>query len=184
MDDAYIAKPLGRRQIDQAFPLVRVLDPDVGVDRWRAFAAAVVTGGTLEDGAPFSLFTPLPEEIQNDSDATPGLTGIMTIQDDQGYIHGLFSYFVKQDLHQGRVLSADNVIVLDMVDTAAAAAALLRAMDRTARALDCAAIHTYLPESDTAQPDYCATITQYCREAGHRLETRWLCEALDGVQTG
>src|SRR3954464_459686 len=50
MTDTYVAKPLARRQIDQAFPVVQTIAPDLGVERWRAFAAAVLAAAELETG--------------------------------------------------------------------------------------------------------------------------------------
>ena len=48
MHDTYIAKPLIRRQIDQAFPVVQTIAPDLDVERWRDFAAAILSIHELE----------------------------------------------------------------------------------------------------------------------------------------
>ena len=48
MHDTYVAKPLICRQIDQAFPVVQTIAPDLDVERWRDFAAAVLSVHELE----------------------------------------------------------------------------------------------------------------------------------------
>ena len=161
MLDSYVAKPLGRRQIDQAFPIVQTIAPDLGMERWRAFAAAVITAGDV--GA------------KPDSGASRP-RGIMTVQNPRGYIHGLFSYMVQENLRHGRVLSVDNFIVLDLFDLAGAAEALLDAMDRTAAALGCKAIHTSLPDNYSSLPEYCNWLVGCFRESGHTVETLRLCK--------
>ncbi|HYD30223.1 MAG TPA: hypothetical protein VEB64_05120 [Azospirillaceae bacterium] len=170
MDDAYFVKPLGRRQIDQAFPVVSACSPGIGVERWRAFAAAVIPAADLE-AAPSS---PHAIVMADDSPATPAPTGIITAQSDRGYIHGLFSYAVEPDLRHGRVLTADNFVVLDLVDPDAPATVLLKAMEHLARRLGCGAIHASLPEG-------AAPMLNRLHHAGHHPEARRLCKPLDCV---
>lgn len=148
MDHGFIAKPLARRQIDQAFPLIRTVLPALDVDRWRAFASAL---------------TGLPE-----APAAP--CGIMTAQNGHGYIHGLFSYATGAHLSHGRLLSVENFIVLDLIDVSGAADALLRAMESVARLLGCGAIHTCLPAHMASQPGARAGMLDHFRAAGHTVE--------------
>lgn len=164
MDESFTTKPLGRSQIDQAYPLVRMAAPGLAVEQWRAFAAAVLKSG-----------------------AAGGRTGIMTVQDRLGYLHGLFSYTVGEHLRHGRVLSVDNFVVLDLFDVPGIAQPLLQAMDGLARSLDCAAIHTtlLLPPPAPGQPGFDATARHPMIDClyhdGHRRETIRLCKPLDGV---
>lgn len=172
MDDCYVAKPLASRQIDQAYPVVRAFAPDVGVERWRAFANAMLAdsarrragrrGGTGEED-------------------TVALAGIMTVQSKRGYIHGLFSYGVDEHLRHGRILQVENFVVLDLFDPAAAAAVLLRAMDQLARGFSCGAIHTNLPDRMRDGGDLPSSILNYFRTEGHAVDTLRLCKALDGA---
>lgn len=163
MDDSFIAKPLGQRQIDQAYPLVQAIAPGLGVEQWRAFAAAFL--------AP------------RDAPAPPA--GIMTVQNARGYIHGLFSFTVERSLHHGRILAVSNVMVLDLFDMSGPAEALLRSMEGLARGHGCAAIHTTLPEGlregagDGSESH--RTLLGCFRNEGHRLETLRLCKPLDGA---
>jgi hypothetical protein len=168
MHDTYVAKPLIRRQIDQAFPVVQTIAPDLDVERWRDFAAAVLAVQELEFDVGSSARTDTP----------PHARGIMTVQNARGYIHGLFSYMVEEHLRHGRVLAVENFIVLDLFDMAGAADALLSAMDRMADDLGCAAIHTSLPDDYSSLPDYCNWLLTSFRDAGHEVETLRLCKQM------
>ncbi|WP_395458623.1 hypothetical protein ACHMW5_33330 [Azospirillum melinis] len=167
MDDGFIAKPLGRRQIDQAYPLVCAMAPGLGVDQWRAFAAAVLDSATLEGSGDGRL---------------PASRGIMTVQNAQGYLHGLFSYTAEPHLLHGRTLCVDNFVVLDLFDVAGVAEALLQAMEGLARRLGCAAIHTTLPDRfarpDSLQGSRRDPIPDCFRTEGHRQETIRFCKDL------
>lgn len=170
MDDLYFAKPLGKHQVDQAFPLIQTVAPALDIDRWRRFAAV-----WIED----------PARRRTAGDRTAA--GIMTVQSERGYIHGLFTYMVTEHLRHGRTLEADNFIVVDLFNTAGAAGALLRAMDQLARTLGCQAIHTNLPERYVDRLDgqvigLGRSPTVGCfGSAGHRIETVRLCKQLDGA---
>ncbi|MCG5243856.1 hypothetical protein ACIU1J_12940 [Azospirillum doebereinerae] len=163
MDDCFIAKPLGRRQIDQAYPLVCVAAPGLAVEQWRAFAAAVLDIGGEAGGAPAPR------------------TGIMTVQNARGYLHGLFSYAIEEHLRHGRVMTVDNFVVLDLFDVPGVAGTLLDAMDGLARGLGCAAIHTALPERGISDRTTDNRIADCFIRGGHRRETVLLCKNLDGV---
>lgn len=172
MDDSFIAKPLGRRQIDQAYPLVCAIAPGLGVDRWRAFAAALLdsatVGGSRKGGGKSGAGT----------DGLPAPRGIMTVQNAQGYMHGLFSYAVEAQLIHGRTLCVDNFVVLDLFDVAGPAETLLQAMEGLARQLGCTAIHTTLPERYLPRDSRRSPIPDCFRIEGHRQETVRFCKDL------
>lgn len=172
MDDGFIAKPLGRRQIDQAYPLVCAMAPGLGVDQWRAFAAAVLDSATLGSS---------PDGGAGEG-RLPASRGIMTVQNAQGYLHGLFSYTAEPHLLHGRTLCVDNFVVLDLFDVAGVAEALLRAMEGLARRLGCAAIHTTLPDRPTRSGARHGSrrdpIPDCFRTEGHRQETIRFCKDL------
>lgn len=159
MDDDFIVKPLGRRQIDQAYPLVCAILPGLAVDQWRAFAAVLL----------------------DDTNAAASRTGIMTVQTAHGYLHGLFTYAVEPQLQHGRVLSVDNFVVLDLFDVAGVAGTLLQAMEGLARGLGCAAIHTTLPERYIPADSRRNPIPDCFRVEGHRQETIRFCKHLPVV---
>lgn len=164
MNQGYFAKPLGRRQIDQAFPIIQVIAPDLDMARWREFAAAKLSQASAVAGAAGEADRVLPP------------AGIMTVQDGRGYIHGLFSYSAETHLRHGRVLEVENFIVVDLFDLSLAAAELLRAMDKVAWTLGCHAIHTSLPDIGSTASGYRGAVLDCFREAGHRVETLRLCK--------
>ncbi len=158
MDDSFIAKPLGQRQIDQAYPLVRAVAPDLGVEQWRAFAAVFLA--------------------RKEAPAAP--SGIMTVQNARGYIHGLYSFTVEQSLRHGRILAVTNVVVLDLFDMTGPAETLLRSMEGLARGHGCSAIHTTLLEG-AAEPGSQPSLLGCFRNEGYRAEALRLCKPLDGA---
>lgn len=167
MDALLSVKLLDHRQIDQAFPVIQSILPELSIERWRAFTAeqmavaAEATAGVVaqDPGCPPS--------------------GIMTVQTRRGYIYGLFSFAVHQHLRHGRVLAVENFVVLDLIDRSPAAAALMQAMDRLAHANRCAAIHTDLPGRFERLPDYCNAVLGYFTQDGHAVETLHLVKLLD-----
>ncbi len=151
MPDRFTPLPLAMRQVDQAFPLVQSILPDITVDVWRRYAAALLDRAVTD-------------------------RGIMTVQA-LGYIHGLFSFRVEDNLQHGRSLLVDNFSVLDLFTPTAAATALVRSMDELAVTLDCRAIHTYLPNSERLAPDYRRWMLRQFRDHGHHVESVTLCKA-------
>lgn len=172
MDDSFIAKPLGRRQIDQAYPLVCAIAPGLGVDQWRAFAAALLDSATMGGNAKNG------GRNEGRNDGLPAARGIMTVQNAQGYMHGLFSYAVELQLLHGRTLCVDNFVVLDLFDVAGPAETLLQAMEGLARRLGCAAIHTTLPDRYMQRDTRRNPIPDCFRTEGHRQETVRFCKDL------
>jgi len=152
MPDMLTLRHLGPAQVDQAYPIVQSMCPDLDVEAWRLFAKSI--GEHAEDQA-----------------------GIMTVQY-QGYIHGLFSYCVEPHLVHQRVLLVDNVMVVDLFNPRAVADALLRAMDELADRLGCRAIHSFLPRNAhraEGQPHW--LVERFCSH-GHHLESAALCKRL------
>jgi len=150
MSDLFSLLPLGPKQIDQAYPIVQSILPDLDVNVWREFAEQV--GARPEDQA-----------------------GIITVQN-QGYIHGLFSYAVEPHLIHDRLLLIDNFFVLDLFNPGAVAEALLDAVDKLAARLGCRGIHTALPKpvEEIAEPQ--DWILHRFRAYGHVIENITLCK--------
>ena len=114
MSGAFLVKPLPYVQVLAAFPLVSVLDPGVTKEQWSDYATALL-------------------DTQNAGESA----GIITVQSDQGYIHGLSVYKVKQDLHRGRLLEIENFAVADMLGGKNAATTLLSALEDIALERGC-----------------------------------------------
>jgi hypothetical protein len=79
---------LDRSSIDKAYPLVRGIMPNVTLERWTEFAKPY-----------FAARSPKWPR------------GLMTIQNGEGYILGLFGFEVRDELHSNRTLFIYNIIV-------------------------------------------------------------------------
>jgi hypothetical protein len=140
----FVAGPLDRQHVAQAFPLVSMIVPNLTLNRWRAFAQARMAarrGGAEQ--------------------------GIFAVRNPAGYIHGLVFYEISEDLRQGRVLLASNLIAAESVGRDEAVGALIRAIENLARARNCAAVQTMLPESDEAHAQRESWLVARFRRAGH-----------------
>ncbi len=118
-------KSLKPDRIDQAFPLIQAIAPAVGLEEWRAFAAALL---------------PRPGE------AGPPRGGILIAEDERGYMAGLVAYRIQHELVSGPVLVAEHFIAFDFFERDRIADALARALEGLAAGHRCAAIQTVLPE--------------------------------------
>jgi hypothetical protein len=150
MPEAFSARRLGPKQVDQAYPILQSVMPELELADWRAYAGAIIDR---------------PEDEG----------GIVAIYG-QGYIHGLFSYGVRPQLACHKVLIVETIIVLDLVNTAGVATALLKAVDDLAGRLGAEAIHALVPSGRAQTSDYADWLAgQFCA-AGYRCEAAALCK--------
>lgn len=103
-------------------------------------------------------------------------TGIVSIVSEQGYIAGLSSYRIDHSLTHGHSLTSDHFVAIDMFDRQAVVHALAEAIESLALEHRCGAIHTNLPEKNSARggDDTTAALVQ----CGHHLESVRLCKIL------
>jgi hypothetical protein len=123
MPDPFILRPLTRRQVAQAYALVRHALPHATPARWDSFARARIGADGLRRNQ-----------------------GIITLQSQAGYILGLFIYDLRDDLQDGRTLSVSHVAVAELVGQATLAQHLVDGMVTVARLHDCATIEASLPQ--------------------------------------
>lgn len=114
MVDPLVLRPLERGQIPQAFPLVRSVLPDTSLSRWTDFARA----HTLERVG----------------------RGIMAAHNQAGYITGIFTHEVRDELALGRTLSVANLMVADFPGRDKTADHLIDGMLSLSNMRGCAAI--------------------------------------------
>ena len=117
---------LAPQQVAQAYALVRLVASDLSLDAWCHFANTRIS----------------PDE--------PPSGGIHTVQDVLGNILGFASYTTNSSLHDGRIVTVDNL------------AALLGAMESVAASHRCSVIQFQLESSSSAVLD---------------RQTRWLLQA-------
>jgi hypothetical protein len=154
IEPGYQAVPLLPQQVDQAFPLVSTIAPELARDRWAAFARGMLDG----HGDP-------PR-------------GIVSLQNRRGYITGLFTWAVEPHLRHGRTLTVANFVVLDLFNLDAAADQLIREMESLARRHACTAIHTELPEAYSNLAESAHLVLSRFRDEGHQLGTLHFCKEL------
>jgi len=121
MVDPLVLRPLERAQISQAFPLVRSILPDTSLTRWTDFARA----HTLDR-----------------SERTA--RGIMMACNQAGYIAGLFTHEIRDELALGRTLAIASLMVADFPGRDATVGYLIEGMDALANLRGCAAISASL----------------------------------------
>ena len=120
MPETPSAIPLGLEGIDQAYPIVHTLHPELGMDDWRHYARTLIA-------------------------AAEPVRGIMTAQHG-GYIRGLFCHWQDRSLQHSSMLIVDNFAVMDLFDAQGATRTLIHAMEEMAERHGCGAIHTLLTD--------------------------------------
>lgn len=143
MSATYQARPLTSHTADMTYPLVQMLQADLTVDRWREFVA--------EFCAPKSQ---VASGAGCDDILWMRSRGIIVIANERGYIHGLFSYLVRDDMTDGRVLHVDNVMAVEIVSRAYVLDEMREAMSRLSRNHECQAVHVTLGEMDDRLREY------------------------------
>lgn len=154
MARTYHVRSLEEGEFARAYPLIRVLDPELSLNAWLGFAR---------------LFT-----VSSDAAAR----GIIAAQDDRGYIYGLCCYTALPHLCHKISLIVEPFVALHVVDPLGPSVALLEALEPIARRLDCAAIELVLPRSGSAETLADAAAAGAFRAAGYELEGIRLCRRL------
>ena len=137
----FIAKSLVPEFVDQAFAVARSTDYGLTLDRWRAYALGLIEG-------------------------SPGRSGVLSIENRAGTIQALCSYRIEQSLRGGQICSVDHLVALDLVDSTAVTAALLKALEALARRQSAAALRLDLPYG-TAMTEI---LLRQSRSTGHRID--------------
>ncbi len=118
-------KSLTADRLNQAFPLIQAIAPNITLEAWKEFALPLVP---------------------RSGDDRRWQGGILIVEDGRGYISGLVAYRVQRDLLHGPVLVAEHFVAFDFFERDRIAEALARALEGLAAGHRCAAIHTVLPE--------------------------------------
>jgi hypothetical protein len=120
----------------RAYPLARLAAGHLTLPAWLRFAEAL---GAEPPGAKKARKT-----------AAPRAEGLLGVEDSRGYLYALCSFAVVPDLRTGRRLWVNNLVALDLIDGDVPAQALIGALDRLARDLDCPAYVVHLPPAAQA----------------------------------
>jgi len=146
-----VVEALKTRQIPLAFPLVRLVHPQLTLARWRRQALTLIAGRGANDG-----------------EACDQNSGIIAAWNAQGYILGLFTYRLVVGRDNRRRLQVDDFIAAGLVDRAMVVAALIEGLDALARRHRCTSICTAVSE-DFAPTGDGGPLLAHFQSCGHRL---------------
>ncbi len=169
MRDLHVHR-LSSVRIPQAYPLVQTVSPALTLDGWTAYAQPLVT----------------PSAANTSVSKNGPCSGILVVDNEQGYIVGLCTYRVQNDLFHGRTLHSDNLVALDLFNSRPVVTALAEAIESLARAFNCTALQTSLPERrgrirDSRSREAASRDRDpagLLGELGHRVDSLCLCKQL------
>ncbi|MFV3076630.1 hypothetical protein [Niveispirillum fermenti] len=150
MSDRFSVKPLDRRRVDQAWPLVQTGRAAHDRDAWRTYAGTLLA---LAD------------------------SGLRTVEGDHGYIHGIYAFQALPSPKHGKVLQVDMFLALDLIEPEAAIDLLLNDMDSVAADLGCGAVHLHLPQREGIGASVSMALAR-ALDHGHYREDLRLCRPL------
>lgn len=116
-------EPLRGHEVAMAYTLVRELTPEVSLEQWQTYVAALA-------GAPAER---------------SGNRGLIAARTAAGYMLGLCCYRVELDLRDGLTLRVDDVVVPGMLGQRQITAGLFQAIEALAKESGCAAVHISCP---------------------------------------
>lgn len=151
--------PLPRGLAAQALPLVRSLRPDLTLEEWQSYLDLVDVGGP-------------------DDEDDPALSGVTIVQDASGYLHGLFTYAVAEDIIHGRALQVENVVAVDMLGRDDASRLMVTEMERLAALHNCGAVHVTIADERATPPRSVSTLMGRLLATGHAVDGIRLCRTL------
>lgn len=148
-------KVLVAERVDDAFPVARAAVPDLTLERWRQFARLAL----------------LPA-------AAPTASGILVVENPRGYIQGFCTYRLQHDIRHGTTMAVDDLIAIDLLDSAPIAAALLEALEARARATGCDVLQLHVPDL-AASSAAASGLYEHLRQAGHAVDALRLAKPMD-----
>ncbi|UCH75260.1 MAG: hypothetical protein JSU82_05300 [Rhodospirillales bacterium] len=153
----YVVKPLGAGKVMQAYPLVQTAVPHLTLEQWLDYAEQVCETAPHEASA----------------------TGVMSAENGDGYIYGIYCHEVATDIQHGRILKVSNLIAANLYDASGIMDRMIDSMLKIARDKGCAAVHVDLPESPRKGPQPVEGLAGMLKGAGYRFESVALCRPLE-----
>lgn len=135
-----IVEPLAAEQIRLVYPLVRQVEPALGLSSWMRFARRFVPA---RQGRQAGILVARRPELSFPS--------------------GVVCFRRVQDLRFGRVLTADHFVALELLDAGSMLHALSRELDRLGAQLGCSAVRSVVHDGSRELADCLFA-------AGHRPE--------------
>lgn len=153
----YVIKPLGEGKVLQAYPLVQSAVPHLTLEQWLEYV----------------------KSIRERKAGESGCAGVMSAENPDGYIFGLYCHAVEPDIHHGRILKVRNFVAANLYDSAGIVDRLMDSIVTVARDNGCAAVHVDLPENPRHGPVAVESVTGMFKCAGFHVESVALCRALE-----
>ncbi len=149
-------KPLGGDQASQAWPLVQSASPRLTLEQWLGYIR-----GLARDGGD-----------------DPLAGGVMSAQNGDGYIYGIYCHAVEFDIQHGKVLKVRYFAAANLYDSTGVMDGLIESMASIARDRGCAAVHVDLPEKARREARPAKGVINRFRGAGYQVESVALCRPL------
>lgn len=156
MSKRYVVKPLGKGQVLQAYPLVQTAVPYLSLEQWMAYAETLCAGRRA-----------------------PSETGVMSAQNPDGYIYGIYCHEVETDISRGRILKVSNLVTANLYDSAGIMDRMIDSMLDMARDQGCVAVQVDLPKELANGPQPVEGAASQLRDAGYRLASVALCRPVE-----
>ncbi len=153
MTRKYLVKPLGSDQAPQAYPLVQSASPQLTLDQWLDYVRA----------------------LARDARVDPLAGGVMSVQNRDGYIYGIYCHAVEHDIQHGKVLKVSNFVAANLYDSTGVMDGLIDSMASIARDHGCAAVHVDLPEEAKRETRPADGVVSQLKGAGYQVESVALC---------
>jgi hypothetical protein len=151
-------KQLTADRLQQAYPLLQSRDPGLSLEDWLSYAQSLMA----------------PPCAGNH----PAESGVLSVENEQGYIAALFTYRCHRDLKHGRLLMAENFVALDFLDPAACARALGEALEHLAGQLGCSAVHSIVAPAGEGHDGSARLMEDVLGSRGHLDRGRLFCKEL------
>jgi hypothetical protein len=155
MSKRYLVKPLGKGQVLQAYPLVQTAVPHLTLDQWMEFAEALCRGKTRDNA------------------------GVMSAQNPDGYIYGIYCHEVETDIKHGRILKVSNLVTANLYDSAGIMDRMIDSMIAKAQDCNCVAVQVELPGELGSGPQPLEGAASLLRGAGYRISAVALSKPVD-----
>lgn len=143
---------LEKARIPEAYPLIQAVKGDLTLAAWKREAESFVQAQAAGSGC-----------------------GIMTLQDGNGLILGLFYHDVTENGTHGPVLNVSHFVAMDLISPQKIIAELAEGMEVMAERLCCRAVHTEITTDMRSSPH---PVLEGLQDLGHRLERVHLCKPL------
>lgn len=154
MGRIFVIGPLPASRFRQAFSLIRLTAPHLALESWLRYAEALCR----PDGG--------------------GSGGMVSAEDEDGYIYGMFCYRVAPDPQLSRTLVVEHFIALGLFDRSATTRALIDAVEHIARDRQCVQVQLALPGARIELGKIDDSLHSSLGRAGYEVDGLRLCKRL------